>query len=125
MIKLNHSNYNSYIPINIIAFSFASSGAMGDPGDVKIMDKDGNLFYFNYVEGDLKENERYEICPMIKEIVSNKTPKESDEFNMKMGNYLYVHKSISQEVEEKTKDLTFPGQLFMKWSKVILGIIKK
>ena len=124
-IELNHSNYNNFIPINIIAFSYGYGGAQGEPCGVKIMDKDGKLFHFNYMENDFKGNEKDEICPMIKDLELRKSLKEWSEKYMGAGNYLYCHNSISKEVEEKTKDIKGPGVLFNQWPKVIREIIKK
>ena len=126
MIELTHSNYNKYIPINIIAFSYAHSGAQGEPGGVKIIDKDGTIFHFNYyLKDDLKENEINEICPMIKNIESNRTLSEWTDLNMGMGNILFVNNSISQEVKEKTKHLESRSSLYRRWTSIILDIIKK
>ena len=44
---------------------------------------------------------------------------------MGAGNKLFVNKSISTEVEEKTKDLKSPGALYQRWITIILDIIKK
>ena len=67
-IELNLSNYNQYIPLNIIAFSFASGGAQGEPGGVIIINDEGQIFHFNYVEGDIKQPKVvYLVCPPIKE----------------------------------------------------------
>ena len=106
MIELKHSNYKQYLPIKIIAFSYAFSGAQGEPGSVKIIDNNGNMFHFNYFTNkDLKENEIYEICPIIKDIELNIISKEWCELNMGAGNKLFVNKNISHKVKEKTKDL--------------------
>ena len=65
-IELKLSNYNDYLPINIIAYSFATSGAQGEAGGVEIISKEGKTFHFNYCEGDITENEMYLICPPLK-----------------------------------------------------------
>ena len=124
-IELNHSNYNNYIPINIITFSYGFGGAQGEPNGVIIMDKDGKLFHFNYRENDFKENEKDEICPMIKDLELRKSLQEWSEKYLGAGNFLYYHNSISKEVEEKTKDIRGPGALYNQWPKVIREIIKK
>ena len=125
LIELNHSNYKNYIPINMIAFYYAYGGAQGEPNEVIIMDKDGKLFRFNYMENDFIENEKDEICPMIKDLESRKSLKEYSEKYMGAGNFLYYNNSISEEVEEKTKDIKGPGALYNRWPQVILEIIKK
>ena len=128
-IELNLSNYNQYIPINIIAYSFASGGAQGEPGGVIIINNEGQLFHFNYVDGDIKQPEDvYLVCPPIKEkltgIVQNQG--EWNEINMGMGNCLIVNISIYEKVKAKIKELGISnGALYQKWTKIILEIIEK
>ena len=124
-IELSKSNYKNYLPINTIAFSYANGGAQGEPGGVIILDKEGKFFHFNYAEGDLKNEEIFEICPYLKEIESNKVEENFERMNMGMGNTLFVSKSILPEVKEKTKDIKRPDQLFSQWKKIIYDIIKK
>ena len=125
MIELTHFNFQQYLPLNIIAFSYAYSGAQGEPGGVNIIDDNRRIFHFNYTEDKLKKNEIYEICPLIKDIELNKIIEEWCEINMGAGNILFVNKSISEEVKEKTKDIKGPGALFCRWKNIILDIIKK
>ena len=126
MIELNHSNYVNYLPINIIGFSYAYFGAQGEPGGVKIMDKEGKMFHFNYLDNEFSKNEIHAICPILKEIESEKKHKEWTEMYMGAGNYLYVNKSISHEVGEKAQEFKgISGALFRNWPKIIHGIIKK
>ena len=125
MIELKHSNYKKYLPLNIIAFSYAHSGAQGEPGGVKIIDNDGKIYHFNYIDNKLKENEIYEIFPFIKNIELCKIIEGWQELNMGAGNRLYVNESIYQEFKEKTKDLKSPVSLYQRWTKIILDIINK
>ena len=124
-IELSKTNYKKYLPINIIAFSYANGGAQGEPGGVYITDNDGKFFHFNFETVDLTRDEIFEICPSLKDISLDKIPEKFEEMNMGMGNKLYINKSIIPEVKEKTKDITRPDMLYIKWKKIILDIIKK
>ena len=124
-IELFKSNYKNYLPINIIAFSYATGGAQGEPGGVTILDKEGKFFHFNYAYGDLKKDEILEICPVFLEIeLINRNLENFERMNMGMGNTLFVNRTIFPEVKEKTKDKR-PDQLFSQWKKIIFDIIKK
>ena len=61
LIHLTNSNFQQYLPINIVAFSYAYSGAQGEPGGVYIIDDNGKIFHFNYIEDKLKKNDRNRI----------------------------------------------------------------
>ena len=123
-IVLNKSNYKDYLPISMIAFSYATGGAQGDPGGIKIVDIDGRVFYLNYAYGDLNKNEVYEICPPLKEYSPGKVPEEWHIINMGMGNTLFVNKSIFQQFKEETKDIKTPSGYYSTWVNVVLNIIK-
>ena len=121
VIKLSESNYKKYLPINIMAFSYATSGAQGDPGAVKIIDNDGKIYYFNYVDQpDLKENEIYEICPPLK----GEDNEKWGTIYMGAGNTLFVNEPIFPEVKDKAKGLR-GSELYQRWRGIILSIIKK
>ena len=125
-IELNLSNYNSYLPINIVAYSYASSGAMGEPAGVNIISKEGQLFHFNYVEGDIKQNEMYMIIPSLKERIDNNALYEENwkDFSMGMGNNLTIHISIYDKFEEKIQNLNLSKSgLFQQWKKIVLEIL--
>ena len=64
-ILLNSKNYKSYLPLDIVAFSWAFGGAMGDAGGVNIVCKDGESYYFNWAHGDMSEDMIYEVLPVI------------------------------------------------------------
>ena len=124
-IELSKSNYKKYTPINAMAFSYANGGAQGEPGGIIILDNNGTFFHFNYADGDLTNDEIFEICSSLEEIALNKIPENFERLNMGMGNTLFVNKSIFPEVKEKTKDIKTPNALYIKWKHIILDIIKK
>ena len=124
-IEIKKSNYKDYFPISIIAFSFATSGAQGDPGGIKIMDINGKIFYLNHAYGDLSLKEVCEICPPLKKENKEKEPEEWQIINMGMGNSLFINKSILQQFEEETKDIKKKSDLYRRWINIILNIIKQ
>ena len=127
-IELNLSNYNDYLPINIIAYSFAHSGAQGEPGGVNIISKEGKFFHFNYCRGDIKENEMYKICPPLKEKYENKDFYEANwkDINMGMGNNLTVHISIYDKFQEKRGKMKLGfGGIYIVWKKIVYEILEE
>ena len=51
-MEIDNNNYLSYTHLNIVAFSFAHGGAMGDPGGIIIIDAEGQTYHANYAYGD-------------------------------------------------------------------------
>lgn len=66
-IEIYSSNYNSFLGLDIIAFSYAEPGAMGERGAVYIAISDGRLLHMNFVKGNININEIQAICPILKE----------------------------------------------------------
>jgi hypothetical protein len=44
-IEIDELNYQDYQHLDIVAYSFARGGAMGDPGGIKIVDSDGQVYH--------------------------------------------------------------------------------
>lgn len=40
IIEIDELNYQDYTNLDIVAYSFARGGAMGDPGGIEIIDRD-------------------------------------------------------------------------------------
>ena len=64
-ILLDSKNYKALLPLDIVAFSWAYGGAMGDAGGVDIVTMSGTQYYFNWAHGDLTEAQIEEILPVI------------------------------------------------------------
>ena len=52
IIEITGSNYWEYQSLDIVAFSFAYEGAMGEMGAIYIIDRDGKIYHANYCQGD-------------------------------------------------------------------------
>ena len=120
-IELTHINYKDYIPINIIAFSFAFSGAQGEPGGVIMINDKGQIFHFNYLDDKLIKEEIDEIFPFINNYNLVKFEEKYQEINLGMGNRLLVEKSFYPKVEQIIKEIKNPSQLYCKWKNIILN----
>ena len=123
-IELTHINYKDYIPINIIAFSFAYSGAQGEPGGVIIINDKGQIFHFNYLDDKLIKEEIDEIFPFINNYYLVKFEEKYQEINMGMGNKLLVEKSFYPKVEQIINEIKNPSSLYCRWKNIILNALK-
>ena len=124
-IELTQKNYKDYIPINIIAFSFAYSGAQGEPGGVNLINDKGQIFHFNYLEDKLTKYEIEEVCPFIKNNDLTQFETNFQQINMGMGNKLLVEKIFYQKVEHILNEIKNPSHIFIKWKDIILNALKK
>ena len=52
IIEITESNYQDYSSLDIVAFSFAYEGAMGEMGGIYIIDREGQIYHANYFLGD-------------------------------------------------------------------------
>lgn len=128
VIELSKSNYKDYLLMDLVAFSFAAPGAMGYAGRIVIVGKDAQTYFFNYVRGDLTMEEVYEILPILKEcnfgiFGGGKYPEGWSEMYMGFGNHLVVHQSILPKVEQETKSIQSPPELYQRWHDIVVGAI--
>ena len=52
-MRITISNHQDFKDLDIVAFSYAFSGAMGDPGSVVIVLADGTVHYANFPHNEL------------------------------------------------------------------------
>lgn len=106
-IRLSKENYKDYLPLDMVAFSFAFAGAMGDAGGVAIVTADSKLYYINFLEEDLTDEELYEILPILPQCVlpiigdAEYLPDGWSHISMGAGNNLL----IQTQFEEKFWDI--------------------
>ena len=63
-IRLMQNNFMQYLPMDIVAFTFAEGGAMGCPGRMEFITSDGADYYADAYE-DLTDEEMRIICPVF------------------------------------------------------------
>ena len=123
-IALNPTNYKEFLPINIIAFSFAEGGAMGEGGSIIIVSDNGKSYRLNYVWDDWSEDCIYEVCPILKEcslcaFERIKYPKGWIYRYMGVGNHLLIHELLEKRFSEATKDFQTPVEYYKNWEQII------
>lgn len=130
MIEINKSNYKDYDFHDIIAFSIASPGAMGDRGAVVIVTSEGKVYHTNPYWGDMTEEETFQICPPLKEchfgmFGGGNIPEGWRSFYLGGGNLLVVNDVIVPQFLEITeKEVNQKGgYLHNKWLDLVLEII--
>ena len=134
IIEITESNYWEYQSLDIVAFSFAYAGAMGESGGIIIIDRAGQIYHANYCFGDnLLDSEHIkEIIPMFEGIGWGLIGCEPnhDEWVAKdlgFGNHLLMLKEISDGYQQKVEaaNIQRPGELFQKWPGFVLGLLGK
>ncbi|MBP5228859.1 MAG: hypothetical protein J6Z32_01760 [Bacteroidales bacterium] len=118
-IYLSSENYKEFLPVKVVAFTYAEFGAMGDPGRVELIDVQGRVFLFYLQEDKLKISEVEEFFPEFKSLLY--FPKKAffctrngylesfyegwSEFDLGMGNHLIFSGVIKKELTEKLLNL--------------------
>ena len=120
--------------VDIVALSFAYAGAMGEPGGINMIDRDGQIYHANYCFGDnLLDSEHIkDIIPIFDGIQWGLMGCEphNDEWvavNLGFGNHLLMLKEISDGFQQKVEaaNIQLSGELFQKWPGFVLGLIGK
>lgn len=134
LIKINESNYQTYNNLDIVAFSFAYEGAMGEPGCIYIIDKNGQLYYANYFWGDdlIAREHIKDIIPVFEELEFHMFGCETKNENwvsvdLGFGNNLLMIKDLSDGFNKKVEEAHFQsyGELFQHWPGIVLSLLGK
>jgi hypothetical protein len=125
-IEIYSSNYNSFLGLDIIAFSYAEPGAMGERGAVNIAISDGRLLHMNFVKGNININEIQAICPILKECREKKFLFAPQKWNLKrlgFGNYLFINNKIINKFDSLTCNFA-QVELYKRWRDIVFNISK-
>lgn len=134
-LEIDELNYQDYQDLDIVAYSFARGGAMGDPGGIEIVDRGGQVYHANYCYGrhSIKSEHIKAVIPVFEDLrigllASCKT--ENDDWlsiDLGYGNYLFVSKTIgdlfNREVEA-IDDQTV-GVLYQRWLSIVKRILNE
>ena len=124
--KLTRENYKECIGLDIIAFSSAAPGAMGDAGAVEVVTSKGEVYYANPFYEDIEMEQVFEVCPPLSEcrfgvFGGGVIPEGWQTIYLGFGNNLVLHESISEEFRkeaEKSK-IKEVGDLYNKWMDIV------
>ena len=134
IIEITESNYRDYLSLEIVAFSFAYEGAMGEMGAIYIIDRDGKIYHANYCQGDdpIDTTHINDIIPVFKDISwrmfdclsNNPDWRTVDLFT---GNNLVLVNEIYDDFLKKVQEAHFdiPSRLFQHWPGFVLGLLGK
>lgn len=134
LIEIKESNYKSYVGLDIVAFSFAYEGAMGDPGSINIIDKTGQTYraYYCWKDNCIAREHIKDIIPIFDDLEFRmfgiETKNEHWEaVDLGFGNTLLITKTISDRFHQKVDEAHFEriGQLYQNWSSIVLNLLGK
>jgi ADP-ribosylglycohydrolase len=128
VIKLTRDNYKECIGLDIVAFSSAAGGAMGDAGAVQVVTSKGEVYYANPLYEDIDMEQVFEVCPPLSQcqfgiIGGGVIPEGWKTIYLGFGNHLVLHESICEEFrkEAEQSEIKRVGDLYKKWK----GIVKR
>ena len=134
IIEISESNYRDYMSLDIVAFSFAYEGAMGEMGAIYMIDRDGQIYHANYCQGNdpIDPSHIKDIIPVFKDISwrmfdclsNNPDWKTVDLF---AGNHLLMVDGIYAGFIKKVQEanLEHPSRVFQRWPGFVLGLLGK
>lgn len=134
IISITDSNYQDYLSLDIVAFSFAYEGAMGEPGGIYIIDRDGQIYHANYFMGDdcLDRDHIKDVIPVFVDLEHGLMGSESNNPNwnseyLGFGNTLLISKDLHDGFKKKVDEanLQRAGELFQQWPGFVLDLIGK
>ena len=135
MIEITGTNYKEYCNIDIVAFSFAQGGAMGEGGGIRIVDSKGQKYHTNYCRDNTIYEHLYEIIPVLKDceigMFHHTAPDDWTPKYMGFGNYLTIKTVYKEKFDEECKQRNFEseydtnGDLYNQWIEIILKILEK
>lgn len=130
-IEITDSNYIDYCSLDIVAFSVAQPGAMGEPGGIKIIDVQGQFYHTNYCREVISFEHLREIVPALKEckfgIRDHDAPEGWTAIYLGMGNHLTVKTDFYSQFEEEARNrgIGDSGELYQQWSEIVLKLLGK
>ena len=134
IIEITGSNYWEYQSLDIVAFSFAYEGAMGEMGGIYIIDREGQIYHANYFLGDdcLDREHIKNVIPVFVDLEHGLMGSESNNPNwsseyLGFGNTLLISNEIRDGFKKKVEEAKFQrtGELFQQWPGFVLNLIGK
>ena len=124
--KLTRDNYKECTGLDIIAFSSAAPGAMGDAGAVEVVTSKGEVYYANPFYEDIEMEQVFQVCPPLSEcrfgvFGGGVIPEGWQTIYLGFGNHLVLHESISEDFrkEAEQSEIKEVGDLYNKWIDII------
>lgn len=128
-IELCNKDLEKSIFNDIMFFSLAEGGAMGEPGGVFFFDKKGQTYHFNYVFGDADMGKVEKLFPVLNECefgmfgLDSKVPNGWNYVNLGMGNHLIVNGEVYSKFVELLDGEDEPSAVYGKWIAIADSIL--
>ena len=128
--KLTRDNYKECTGLDIVAFSSAAPGAMGDAGAIEVVTTKGEVYYATPFYEDIEMEQVFEVCPPLSEcrfgvFGGGVIPEGWKTIYLGFGNHLVLHESISEDFrkEAELSEIKEVGDLYNKWMDVVRRIL--
>ena len=129
-LEICNADINKALFKNVMFFSLAEAGAMGEPGAALFYVKSGELYYFNYVYGEVDMEKVKSKFPVLAECrfgifgMDSSVPEGWHYVNLGMGNHLIVSDKVyNQFISEFSQDIE-PSVLYQNWVEVAGKILE-
>ncbi|MDY3274372.1 MAG: macro domain-containing protein [Agathobacter sp.] len=128
-IELCNRDLKKSIFNDIMFFSLAEGGAMGEPGGVFFFDKKGQTYHFNYLFGDADMGKVEKLFPILGDCefgmfgLDSKVPDGWNYVNLGMGNHLIVNDVVYPKFAENLGDEDEPSVVYGKWVEIADSIL--
>jgi len=127
VIYIDEKNYGDYKNLNIVAFSLAYSGAMGNPGEILVITKDARIYSMNYAYGDMTIEMCNEVCPPLKDCQFGFFEVEETLVGWKgvplgAGNFLVLSESIYNQLKHELLEMP-PHFRYGRWIDITLNLL--
>lgn len=128
-IYLSNKDLNESIFKDVMFCSFAEGGAMGEPGRVLLINKDGQTYHFNYVYDDIDMEKVEKLFPVLGEsefgmfIHDPVVPRGWNYLNLGMGNYLFVNDEVYSKFMELLDGEDDPPTVYSIWIDIANSIL--
>ncbi|MBE5933949.1 MAG: hypothetical protein E7263_11080 [Lachnospiraceae bacterium] len=120
-IELNNRMITKEIMEETLFMSIAEGGAMGEPGGVYFYDRNGNLYHFNYVYGDVDLGKVEKMFPVLESCdfglfgINSSVPEGWHYINLGAGNHLIVKQEVYSMFAEQIKKCKRPVEIYQQW----------
>ena len=127
--EITQTNYQNFKNLDIIAFSCAECGAMGEHGGIIMVDAKGYVYHTNMLE--VSEEVLFSVCPPLKDCCwgffghCEKLPEGWMHQYLGCGNHLLVKDGYVEELKKRAKGINSVGELYQKWLVIVLTMIKE
>ena len=130
IIEITNPNYKGYCAIDIVAFSFAHPGAMGEPGGVEIIDAQGWFYHANYCDNGISYDHLLEVVPVLKDcrigVAGHQVPEGWKAVYLGFGNHLTIRADYYDRFEEEVREsrIKEASKLYACWYEIVLNMFE-